>query len=112
MSSRGAKNTAVSNSYPQLWHDHVCRTQRSLKYSDQSGASSHSPHWGQWFLLCVAKRVRAAVSACRAMIQSSLNPNHPLPIIRLEAFRGGGKTDLRRYGGHFTENSRCIATAF
>jgi hypothetical protein len=37
------------------------------------------------------------------MIGSSLNPNHPLPMVRLKAFRGGRKTDLRRDGGRFTE---------
>jgi hypothetical protein len=30
------------------------------------------------------------------MIGSSLNPNHPLPMVRLESIHGGGKTDLSR----------------
>jgi hypothetical protein len=33
------------------------------------------------------------------MIGSSLNPNHPLPIIRVEPFHGRGKTDLRLDSG-------------
>jgi hypothetical protein len=33
------------------------------------------------------------------MIGSSLNPNHPLPTVRLEPSHGGGKTDLRLHKG-------------
>ena len=65
----------VSKPWPQASHDQLCRTQRSLKCSDQSGASSQALHCGQMFLSYVIKRVFAAYRKAIGFLLATASPH-------------------------------------